>query len=95
MAETENKLGELGLSISLLGSLGLFVAAYGHLEHTVHQVAYRYLEVGQEAGCAVLAGMRLRNLSTKMRQWVCEFSVAAAPPLWLRPIRSGRAATAW
>ena len=43
----------------------------------------------------IIAVSGRRNLSTKMRQWVCEFSVAAAPPLWLRPIRSGRAATAW
>lgn len=57
----------LGLSSSLLGSIGLFVVAYADLEHAIHAVAYRYIGLGEEPCRALIAGARLGDVmgSTK------------------------------
>lgn len=67
MSEAET---DLGLPLSLLGALGLFVAAYGNLEHTMHQIAYRYLELDEEASRAVFAGMRLADVMSATKRLV-------------------------
>ncbi len=61
---------ELGLPISLLGALGLFVAAYGNLEHTVHKIAYRYVELDEDASRAVFAGTRLVDVMSATKRLV-------------------------
>jgi len=66
----DNPEGSLGLPLSLLGSIGLFVAVYGHLEHMVHMVSYHYIGLNEESGRALIAGMRLGDVMASTKRLV-------------------------